>query len=207
LHICQLKRDWSIPAGYGSRFGMQGKRVGIIGLGHTGTELAKRCKAFGMTVYGYRRKNLMVEGIDRLYSKENGDSINELLAECDYICLTVGLNDETYKMIGRSQLAAMKPGAYLINMCRGAVVDEAELIFALQNNLISGAGLDTFAIEPLPHESPLWVMPNVMITPHRSPANIDRWQYSYNLIAENIKRYRNEQPLINQLNISDVYTK
>lgn len=206
LHDCQKKHQWGGLPNYNDRRGLIGKTVGIIGLGHTGKALALRCKALDMKVIGYRRRAEPVENVDVLYAKDNGDTIEELLKECDYLCLTTQLSDETYHMIGKKEFEIMKPSAYIINMCRGSVIDEAAMIEALNSGTIAGAGVDTVETEPLPAESPLWDTKNVIITPHNTPTVPDRWARSLKIISENIRRYRAEEPLLNKITIRDVYT-
>ena len=120
--------------------------------------------------------------------------------------LAVPLSDATHHLIGERELQLMKPSAYLINMARGAVVDEAALLGALQAGRIAGAGLDTFEREPLPPESPLWDAPNTLITPHTTPQVSDRTGRSLAIIEENARRYRSGEPLLNLLRPEDVYT-
>lgn len=206
LHDLQKSHQWGGLPGYNDRRGLIGKTVGIIGLGHTGKELALRCKAFGMRVLGYRRKAEEVENVDILYAKDRGENFDMLLKESDYLILTTQLSDETYHMIGRRQFEMMKSSAYLINMCRGSVVDEAALIEALNNNQIAGAGVDTTEIEPLPADSRLWDAPNLMITPHNTPTVPNRWERSCKIICDNANRFRKGQPLLNQISPRDIYT-
>ena len=112
--------------------------------------------------------------------------------------LHVRLNPATRGMLARDELAAMKPGAYLVNTSRGPVVDEAALIEALHSGRLGGAYLDVFETEPLPAESPLWTMPNVLITPHSSD-NIHGWPRRFaELFADNLERWRSGEPLLNR---------
>jgi len=207
FYNAQRAHQWGIE-GQNNLRGLCGKTLGIIGLGNTGTELAKRAKAMDMKVLAYRRRNINCDGIvDKLYSRENNDTIDELLMQSDYVVLALPLSDATHHLIGERELKLMKPTAYLINMARGAVVDEKALVNAVLNKEIAGAGLDTFAVEPLPPESPLWDLPNVLITPHVTPQVPDRTGRSLDIIRENIRRYRAGEPMLNQLTIDDVYTK
>jgi phosphoglycerate dehydrogenase-like enzyme len=123
------------------------------------------------------------------------------------VVLAVPLSDATHHLIGPPQLAQMRPGAFLVNMARGPVVDEAALLAALRGGRLAGAGLDAFAREPLPADSPLWEAPNVLITPHVTPQVPDRTGRFLDLIAENARRYRAGEPLLNLLQPEDVYTK
>lgn len=183
-----------------------GRTIGIIGLGNTGRELALRAKALGMNVLGYRRHTSDVPaGVDKLYCKDSGDSIDELLKLSDFVVLALPLTNESYHFISEHELKMMKPSAYLINIARGAVIDESALIEALNNGRITGAGLDTFEQEPLPAESPLWDAPNAIITPHVTPQVPDRTERSLEIIAENVRRYREDKPMLNRLKKEDIY--
>ena len=207
LHDQQRKHIWGGLPGYQDRRGLVEKTVGIIGLGNLGVELAMKCKAFHMRVLGYRRSTEMVANVDVMYAKDRGETIEPILRESDFIVLTTSLTDETYHMIGEAELRMMKPSAYLINMCRGSVVNEQALIRALNDGTIAGAGLDTTEIEPLPADSLLWDAKHVMITPHNTPTVPDRLGNSLQIILTNIERYRHEQALVNLLTLKDVYTQ
>lgn len=166
----------------------------IIGAGSIGQEIAKRASAFGMRVWGSRRKPEPLPNFEKVVGANEWRS---LLPEADYVVLATPLTPETKHLIDESALRSMHSNAYLINIARGAVVDEAALIRALQEGWIAGAGLDTFATEPLPPDSPLWSFPNVFITPHcsgYSPRITDRM---IALFLDNLNRYRTGQPLRN----------
>ncbi|WP_263707412.1 D-2-hydroxyacid dehydrogenase [Shouchella tritolerans] len=202
----QRAHQFGVP-GQDDLRGLYGRTVGVVGLGHTGSELAVRLKAMGMNVLGYRRSaGSPPPGVDQLYCAENGDTLDELLAESDFVVLAVPLNNATHHLIGRRELSLMKRSAYIINMARGAVIDEEALTEALYEGLIGGAGLDTFTKEPLPVDSPLWDAPNTLITPHTTPQVPDRTGRTIDIISENIRRYRAGEPLLNQLRESDIYT-
>src|SRR6185369_4321666 len=111
-----------------------------------------------------------------------------LLRESDFVVLATPLSDSTHHLIGARELGLMKPSAVLVNMARGAVIDEAALIDTIRAGRIAGAGLDTFEREPLPADSPLWDLPNVLITPHTTPQVPDRTGRSFEMISENIRR-------------------
>ncbi|MCZ7571681.1 MAG: 2-hydroxyacid dehydrogenase [Ardenticatenaceae bacterium] len=143
---------------------VRGKVLGIVGMGEIGCELARRADILGMRTVYYKRRPLSPE-LERHFNAEYR-GLDALLQESDYICLAVPHTPDTERMIGREQLALMKESAYLINVCRGGVVDEEALIAALTANQIAGAGLDVFTLEPLPAGSPLCQMDNVILTPH-----------------------------------------
>ena len=142
---------------------LEGKTVGILGVGAIAEGLGPRCKAFGMRVVGISRTSRPVAGLDRIYSRAE---ITQAAAELDYFVLLLPLEADTRNIVDDRVLAAMKPDAYLINLARGGVLDEAALIRALNDKRLAGAALDALATEPLPATSPLWTMPNVIITPH-----------------------------------------
>jgi phosphoglycerate dehydrogenase-like enzyme len=172
--------------------------LGVIGLGHIGRRVAQIGHAFGMRVLGMRRSAQREEAdpdVEQLYSPEQ---LQELLGRCDYVVLAVPLTPRTERMIGEPELRAMKRNAYLVNVARGRVVDEAALIRALNEGWIAGAGLDVAETEPLPPESPLYSMPNVILTPHISGLSVHYEERLAALFADNLRRYRAGQPLRNR---------
>ena len=175
-----------------------GKTLLIVGLGAIGSRLAKLAKAFDMHVIGAKR-NVTTAGevVDEIYPP---DRLLEALARADYVALTCPLTPETTGLINAAALAAMKPGAYLINMARGRVVDEPALIAALQAGQLAGAGLDCTWEEPLPAASPLWAMPNVLITPHTAGETRRYEDNVIDILLENLGRlWRGESTLYNQV--------
>lgn len=174
----------------------------IIGAGSIGQEIAKRAAAFGMRVWGSRRQPEPMSNFEKVVG---ADEWRALLSEADYVVLATPLTPETKHLIDETALRLMRSTAYLINVARGAVVDEAALITALKEGWIAGAGLDTFETEPLPPESALWSLPNVFITPHcsgYSPRIPDRM---IALFLDNLKRYQTGQPLRNIVDKSAGY--
>ncbi|MBD2018598.1 D-2-hydroxyacid dehydrogenase [Leptolyngbya sp. FACHB-36] len=170
------------------------KTLLIIGAGTIGQEIAKRASAFGMHVWGSRRHPQPTAGFERVVG---GDEWRSLLPEADYVVLATPLTPETHNLIDATALRAMRSSAYLINIARGAVVDEAALITALKEGWIAGAGLDTFLTEPLPPESPFWSLPNVFVTPHCSGFSPRIVERAIALFLDNLNRYRAGQPLRN----------
>lgn len=202
----QRARRWRGPTGYEDRLSLWGKTMGVIGLGNTGRELGPLAKAFGMRTLGYRRRAGEVPGFDRVYAADRGELIEQLLAESDVVAITAPLTDRTYRMIGARELTMMKRSAYLINLGRGRIVDEAALVRALRDGVIAGAGLDVFEEEPLPETAEIWRAPNVIITPHMTPKMPDRTERSIAIITENIRRFRAGESLVNQLQPEDVFS-
>lgn len=203
----QRAHQWGVPGQEDLR-GLYGRTIGIVGLGNTGKEVAIRAKAFGMRVLGYRRSATEPpKGVDKLYSAEAGDGLDDLLRQSNFVVLALGLSDKTHHLISKRELDLIGPNGYLINMARGAVVDETALIEALETGAIAGAGLDTFEVEPLPVNSRLWEAPNTLITPHVTPAVPDRTARSLEIIQENIRRFSTGEMMLNILKPEDQYTR
>jgi len=145
---------------------LRGATIGIAGYGDIGRACAQRAHAMGMRVLAMRRRPALSESdpsIDRVYPRE---SLIEMIRECDYVVAAAALTPETKGMIGDPEFAAMKPEAIVMNVGRGPLINEAAMIRALQSGKIRGAALDVFEVEPLPADSPLWDMPNVLLSPH-----------------------------------------
>jgi D-2-hydroxyacid dehydrogenase (NADP+) len=173
-----------------------GKTLLIVGLGRIGSHLASLAKAFGMRVIGTKRDPGSGGGsADDVFS--NG-RLGEILPLADFVALTCPLTPQTEGLINAQALARMKPSAYLINVARGKVADEAALIAALNEGRIAGAGLDCTAEEPLPNGSPLWDIPNVLITPHTAGETQKYEDNVIDLLLENLDRlWRGETELMN----------
>ncbi|HEX2100008.1 MAG TPA: D-2-hydroxyacid dehydrogenase [Candidatus Synoicihabitans sp.] len=202
----QRAHRWGVP-GQEKLRGLFGRTMGIVGLGHTGKALAVRAKALGMRVLAYRRRaTALPPGVDHLISVDTGGTLDLLLEQSDFVVLALGLSDATHHLIGARELNRIGPTGYLINMARGAIVDEAALVDALRERRIAGAASDAFAMEPLPADSPLWDAPRLLITPHVTPAVPDRTARSLDILCENIRRFRAGESLMNVLAPEDVYT-
>ncbi|MBI2767847.1 MAG: D-2-hydroxyacid dehydrogenase [Chloroflexi bacterium] len=176
---------------------LKGKTCGIEGMGAIGRELAKRARAFGMRVVATRRTVAAGDTDPDCDELMPYSDLDRLLAESDYIVLCVPLTDETRGLIGAAELAKMKPAASLVNIARGQVVDQDALIAALRDGTIAAAVLDVVDPEPLPADSPLWDMPNVIITPHVSGAVEGYGHRAAELFIANLRRYVGGQPLEN----------
>ena len=164
----QFDRRWE---GIKGTINLYGKTVGIVGTGDVGQQTAWRAKSFGMTTVGVNTTGNSVIGFDRIYTR---DRLNELISESDFVVLACPLTEQTRSIIGEEQLQRMKPSAFLINISRGALIDETLLLHYLQNKKIAGAALDVFVEEfklgRLPETSPFWDLDNVIITPHQAGA-------------------------------------
>jgi len=162
------------------------KKVGILGVGVIGKELARKCKAFGMTVYGITSTKREIESVDHAYGP---DGLMEVMGEVDFFVNIVPSTPETLKMVGARELSAMKPTAFFINIGRGDTVDEEALIERLKAKKIAGAGLDAFSMEPLPEDSPLWDMENVIVTPHNGGMSDIYLDQALPIFEENMRRF------------------
>jgi phosphoglycerate dehydrogenase-like enzyme len=177
---------------------LYGKTVGIVGMGHIGSEVAQRVRAFGCRVLGMRR-SFTTRGPDEVADEAVPPSdLHYLLGQSDYVVSALPLTAETRGIFGADEFAAMKPGACFINIARGGIVDEPALIAALQSGHLGGAGLDVFAVEPLPAESPLWDMDNVIVTPHSSGGGGgDSMARSIDIFTANLRAYLDGRPMVN----------
>lgn len=207
--LLRAKADkvWAANREYFFKTGMFGKTVGILGLGKTGKEVARMAKMFDMKVLGWRRSTEVPEYVDEVYSSERNDHLTSLLEESDYVVLCTELNDDTYQIIGADELKSMKSSAFIINMGRGELIDEKAMIQALQAGELAGAGLDTFEVEPLPKDNPLWELDNVIITPHITPRLPNKEERSLEYVYQNIEAYRDGKPFVNRLTPDSIFTK
>lgn len=189
---------------------LRGQTLGIVGYGSIGRELGRLADALGMTVLAMRRNLVHPEEGGRYVEPGVGDpraeiperlyppqALASMLGACDVVALTLPLTGGTRHLLDEAMLAAMKPHAVLINVSRGAVVDEAALISALAAERIAGAALDVFEEEPLPASSPLWGLENVIITPHISGNTRRYHEKAATLFGVNLRRYLDNEPLFN----------
>ncbi len=189
----QAEQRWRFLADERPMVDMFGKTVLIMGVGAVGGHLARMCKAgFLMHVLGTARTRRDHPHVDRYIGPSE---LHAALGEADFVALCLAHTPETDRIIDAAALAAMKPTAYLVNVVRGRLVDEEALVAALGEGRIAGAGLDATAVEPLPAESPLWGMPNVIITPHVSPGRDHMVGALVGFWCENIRRFAEGEPL------------
>lgn len=144
---------------------LRDKTLTLVGLGDVGRAITRAARAFGMRVLGVSRSGRPVPGVERVYPRAG---LARALAAADFVALTLPLTPETRGLVGATELAAMRPTAWLVNVARGPIVDEDALVAALHERRIAGAVLDVFRTEPLPPGHPLWGLPNVVVTPHIS---------------------------------------
>lgn len=173
-----------------------GSIVGILGFGGIGREVARRVIALGARILALKRRRAgeAMEGIEVLFGR---DGLLRLARESDYLVVAAPHTRETQGIVSAELIAAMKPGAVLVNVSRGALVDEGALVEALRAGRLRGAALDVFATEPLPPEHPFWRLPNVLVTPHVSAFTPRYWERECALIEENLRRYLEGRPLLN----------
>lgn len=176
---------------------LRGKTIGIVGLGGNGRAIAAKLAPWDVRLIAtdYYPEDCPTE-VETLWPAER---VNDLFAASDIVILTLPLNASTRKWIGAEQIAAMKPGGYLINVARGQVLDEEALIDALQSGHLAGAGVDVTYTEPLPEGSPLWDDPNVLITPHVGAQSARRVDDSNDLACVNLRRYFHGETIINRV--------
>jgi phosphoglycerate dehydrogenase-like enzyme len=214
----QQESKWSKTAG--TRFeplNLRGSTVGIVGYGSIGRQIARLLRPFGCVILASKRNAMdptdngyapdgagdpQGEFFDRLYP---GKTLRAMFKECDFVVVTVPLTKETNGMIGAEQLASLREGAYLVDVSRGGVIDHEALVEALQNETLAGASLDVFPEEPLPEESPLWKMPNVILTPHIAGISPHYDRQAVDLFCENLRRYLNNEPLYNRVDLERGY--
>jgi phosphoglycerate dehydrogenase-like enzyme len=165
---------------------LEGQTVGIVGFGSIGRAVGERCSALGMKILATRRQ-----------PDESTGSLDQLLSASDFVVLSMPLTPETRGLIGARELARMKPTAVLINIARGAVIDEPSLIEALENRRIRGAALDVFETEPLPTGHPFWSLENVLLSPHCGDHVSDSHTHSMTLFLENLARFERGERLLN----------
>jgi len=214
----QARAAW--PRDRAERFSpleLRDSTVGIVGYGSIGRELARLLLPFGTVVLATKRD--VMQPTDAGYSIQgvgdvDGDlfvrlypiqALKSMIKECDFVVVALPLTPATRGIFGADALAAMKPGAYLVDVGRGNVVDQVALVQALQEKRIAGAGLDVFGEEPLPPSSPLWKLPNVLISPHIAGISAKYLERAADLFAENLKRYASGAELLNLFNAERGY--
>jgi phosphoglycerate dehydrogenase-like enzyme len=207
----QLRSEW--PKDRWERFlptELRGSTVGIVGYGSIGRQVARLCQTFGATVLatkrnamqpkdtGYIQENLGDPGGDFVHRLYPTQALKSMLKECDFIVVTTPLTEETRGLIGAEAFAVMKPTACIVDVSRGGVIDHKALISALREKKIARASLDVFPEEPLPDKSPLWKMPNVLITPHISGISPHYDCRALRLFGDNLRNYLDGKTLFNQ---------
>ena len=175
---------------------LRGDRVCVVGLGTLGQGVVRRAEAFGMEVVGVKRTPTPVDGVSQVYPSAE---LEAAIEGSNFVVLCVPLTDGTKGLIGSDELVAMAEDAYLVNVSRGGVIDEQALIEALESGRIAGAALDVFETEPLPRESPLWEMDEVIVTPHIAGAHEEYADRVSELVRENFRRQEAGESLVNRV--------
>jgi phosphoglycerate dehydrogenase-like enzyme len=214
----QRRAEW--PADRWERFSpreLRGSMVGIVGYGSVGREVARLVSGFGAEVLATKQdvmhpadSGYMPEGLGdphgdlvrRLYPPQ---ALRSMLKECDFVVVCAPLTAQTRNLLGASELAVLKPGAFIVAISRGGVIDYNALTPLLREQKIGGAALDVFSTEPLPADSPLWKLPNVIITPHIAGFSPEYDRRAVVLFAENLRRYLSGLPLYNRISIEKEY--
>jgi D-2-hydroxyacid dehydrogenase (NADP+) len=203
LHVAlrlQVEARWDRPAvmaGAGTPLReLRESRVAVLGLGPIGRTIAEDVAALGATVRGLRR-HPPTAAPPPFEAIVGPAGLDELLGWGDFVVLAVPHTAETDRLIGRREIGLMRPEAYLINIARGSVVDEGALVEALERGGLAGAGLDVFVEEPLPATSPLWHLPNVILTPHVAGATPQYLDRALGIFMDNLRRYLDGRPLRN----------
>ena len=190
----QQKHIWSKAQTLGE---LRDSRVLIVGMGEIGTEAARLAHAFGAHVHTMvRTARPAPEFVEKMGTSADLDTE---LGQADFVVITLPHTDETHHLFNKDKFALMKPTSVIINIGRGGIINEPDLVEALQNNVIAGAGLDVTEKEPLPADSPLWDMPNVIITPHHSGLSHRYMDRAIDLLSKNIKAYLADQKIPTQV--------
>ncbi len=207
LYRAQLARRWEKKSSREHGPGeLTGQTLLIVGLGRIGDAIAARARPFGLRILAVKRNASSRHDpgvpVDELVSLER---LDQVIGQADHLCLAVPLTPATRHLVDARRIALMRTGAYVYNISRGAVVDEAALVEALSAGKLAGAGLDVFEQEPLPETSPLWDLPNVILTPHVAGLTPRYFQRAAALFAENLDRFLSGQTLRNQFDAARGY--
>jgi phosphoglycerate dehydrogenase-like enzyme len=174
---------------------LAGLTLGVFGVGHSGSDLARKAGAFHMRVLGCRRNpERAVEGVERMYAV---DELHAFLSECDMVVVTAPATDETLGVFDEKAFRAMKPTAFWICFSRGGIADDAALLTALREGWIAGAGIDAHGVEPLPADSPFWDAPNTIVTPHNGATTAATARRGVDIFVDNLARFAAGRDLVN----------
>ncbi len=193
----QARRTWEPLPLAATPVDLREQTIVVFGLGAIGSEIARLARALGLRVVGVRRRPAAGgEPVDELHAPER---LPELLPRADWLALACPLSDETRGLVGAKAIATLPAGARILNVSRGGVIDEPALIASLRDGRLGGAYLDVFAEEPLPSESPLWALPNVIVTPHNSAVSRGNERRQAEIFLRNLVRYGRGEPLLNEV--------
>lgn len=199
MHDAQLGRRWSNDLRLAE---LMDKSVLVLGAGGIGQEIARRAVAFGMHVWGANRSGRPVEPFERIVA---GDEWRELLPDADFVVVALPLTAATRSLIGAPELGRMKGGAALLNVGRGATVDETALLDALRSGVLGAAAIDAWTEEPLPPDHPAWQTPNLLIWPHHSGDSPENTRRGLDLFVQNLERFEQDRELINVVDLAAGY--
>ncbi len=191
----QQERRWDRP-GWDEAFTLPGSTACVVGTGTLGRGVAETLGGLGVRVTGVRRSGDPVPGFDEVYAN---DRLLEAIGDAEFVIVTVPLTDETRHLFDAEAFGAMRDDAYFVNVARGAVVDEPALIDALEADALAGAALDVFEDEPLPEDSPLWGMDEVIVTPHCAAYTRDYFRDVGDIVRENVSRLERDDDLKNRV--------
>jgi phosphoglycerate dehydrogenase-like enzyme len=183
---------------------LRGRRVLVVGLGRIGQEVARDCRALGMHVTGVRRRP-SADDLDHVDAMASVDELASVVPRCDAVVLALPATAGTDGMFSAELVEAMPDGAILVNVGRGTTVDEEALVEALRSHRLAGAALDVFATEPLPAESPLWELDNVLVSPHTAALSERENERIVDLLIENLHRFLDDRPLVNLVDVEHFY--
>lgn len=195
----QNEKVWKMDT---SLLELYGKTIGFIGTGSIAEEAAKRLEAFGIKILGINSSGRSVNHFHECFSI---DKINDVVPQCDFLVVATPYTDKTHHLINEGVFNSMKDGTYLVNIARGSIIDENSLIHNLKSGKVKKAALDVFEVEPLPEDSPLWEMDNVIVSPHNSWASEVYARRRYEIAYKNMKRYINNEELVNVVNLKTGY--
>jgi phosphoglycerate dehydrogenase-like enzyme len=192
----QGRREWKPIRGSAVPRDLRGQTVLVIGMGTVGATVARFCQVLGMHVIGVRRRPRPDDPADEMHTLA---ALPQLLPRCDWVVLACALNAETRHIINAHSLALLPRGARLVNVSRGGVLDEAAVIKALGSGQLGGAYLDVFEKEPLPADSPLWSLPNVIVSPHNAQASQGNERRAVEIFLANLVKWARGEPLRNEM--------
>jgi D-2-hydroxyacid dehydrogenase (NADP+) len=195
----QGRREWQPMRGDAAPRDLHDQTVLVVGLGTVGATVARFCRTLGMRVIGVRRSPRPDDPVDEAHTLV---ALHRLLPRCDWVVLACSLNAETRRIVNRESLALLPRGARLVNVCRGGVVDEQALIEALESGQLGGAYLDVFETEPLARESPLWNLPNVIVSPHNAQASAGNDGRAMEIFLANLVKWARGETLRNEFSPS-----
>lgn len=199
FHYLQESKTWKMDT---SLLELYGKTIGFIGTGSIAQEAAKRLENFGVNLIGF---NFSGKEAKYFHDSFNVNEIKDHISKCDFLIVAAPYTEETHHLLNEDLFRSMKDGSYLVNIARGSIIDENALINNLRSGKIKKAALDVFEVEPLPKDSPLWKMDNVIFSPHNSWGSEMILQRRFELVYKNMKNFINDEELINVIDLKRGY--